>query len=104
MPGQGGALSPSANLALPRPPEPEGRSAHVRCGKRNTATPAAALRSVQELREGRWDRRQPEGAQDGSLRSSPMLLLGNFHANLRTARSKSSRVKGFVTYPSAPCC
>src|SRR6266403_2982859 len=26
------------------------------------------------------------------------------HANRRTARSRSSRVKGFVTYPSAPCC
>src|SRR6266852_544646 len=32
------------------------------------------------------------------------FLRRNSHANRRTARSRSSRVKGFVTYPSAPCC
>src|SRR5882672_6501806 len=41
MPGEGGALSATANPALPRHPEPEGRTARARCGRRNTATRAA---------------------------------------------------------------
>src|SRR6266571_2185795 len=45
-----------------------------------------------------------EDARDGSLRSWPFHFLRGSHANRRTARSKSSRVKGLVTYPSAPCC
>src|SRR5216684_4106905 len=105
MPDQGGALSATANPALPRHPEPAGRTARVRCGRRNTATPAAALRSAQEPRADRRYRRPREGVRDGSLRSSLFLWLrNNYYANRRTARSRSSRVNGFVTYPSAPCC
>src|SRR6266550_5203593 len=99
-----GPLSATANPALPRRPELEGRIAHVRCGRRNTATPAVALRSAQELRADRRCRRLLEGVRDGNLRSSPVLFFSSSHANRRTARSRSSRVKGFVTYPSAPCC
>src|SRR2546430_6083670 len=47
-PGQGEALSAMANPALPPRPEPEGRIARVRCEKRNTATPAGALRRSEE--------------------------------------------------------
>src|SRR5258707_694846 len=104
MPGQAGALSATAIPALPRRPEPAGRIARARCGIRSTATPGDALRSAQELRADRRYRRPREEAQDGSLRSSSVPLLRDFHANRRTARSRSSRVKGFVTYPSAPCC
>src|SRR6266850_112481 len=104
MPGQAAAWSATANPALLRRPEPEGRIARARCERRNTVTPAAALRSAQELRADRRYRRPREVAQDGSLHSSPILLLRNSHANRLTARSRSSRVKGFVTYPSAPCC
>src|SRR5260370_31970377 len=84
--------------------ERKGRRAHARCGRRSTAPPAADLRSAQELRANRRYRRQQEGVRDGSLRSSPVFLLCNSHANRRTARRRSSRVKGFVTYASAPCC
>src|SRR5216684_753859 len=104
MADQVGASSATANPALPRRPEPGDRSAHARCGRRNTATPAAALRPAQELRADRRYPRLQAAVRDGSLRSSPVLLLRNSHANRRTARSRSSRVKGFVTYPSAPCC
>src|SRR5260370_7599829 len=104
MPGQGGALSATANPVLPRHPEPAGRTARVRCGRRNTATPAAALRSAQELRADRRYRRPPEEVRDGSLRSSPLLWLENYYANRRTARSRSSRGTGFVTYPPPPSC
>src|SRR5712691_11163791 len=97
MAGQVGAWSATANPELPRHLEPAGRIALDRCGRRNTATPVAALRSAQELRADRRYRRLPEGVQDGSLRSSPVLLLQISHANRRTARSRSSRVKGFVT-------
>src|SRR5467141_3085652 len=104
MAGQAAALSATANRELPRHPEPGGRSVHARCGRRTTATPAAALRPAQELRANRRYRPPPEGVRDGSLHSSPVLLLCKSHANRRTARSRSSRVKGFVTYASAPCC
>src|SRR5713226_7021391 len=100
MRGQAGALSATAIPALPRRPEPEGRIARVRCGRRNTVTPAGALRWAQVLRANRRYRLPQEGARDGSLRSSLILLLRNSHANRRTARSRSSRVKGFVTYAS----
>src|SRR5260370_7175826 len=104
MAGQAGASSATANPALLRRPEPAGKIARVHCGTRNTATPAAALRSGQGLRADRRYRRLREGVRDENRRSSPVFLLPNAHANRRTARSRSSRVKGFVTYPSAPCC
>src|SRR6266446_10714729 len=104
MADQGEVLSATANPALLRRPKRVDRIARVRCGRRNTATPAAALRSAQELRADRRYRRPREGARDGSLRSSPVLFFRNSHANRCTARSRSSRVKGLVTYPSAPCC
>src|SRR5713226_947805 len=104
MVAQAAASLATANPALPRHPEPGDRSAHARCGRRSTATPAAALRSAQELRADRRYRRLQAAVRDGSLRSSPILLLRNSHANRRIARSRSSRVKGLVTYPSAPCC
>src|SRR6266446_8236894 len=96
--------SATAIPTLPRRPEPGGRIARARCGRRNTATPGDALQSAQGLRADRRYRRPPEGAQGGNLRSSPVLSLRNPHTNRRTARSRSSRVKGFVTYASAPCC
>src|SRR2546430_15139532 len=68
-PGQGEALSAMANPALPPRPEPEGRIARVRCEKRNTATPAGALRWGQELQADRRYRRLREVVRDGSLRS-----------------------------------
>src|SRR6266852_544644 len=74
MPGQGGALSAAANPALPRHPEPAGRTAPVRCGKHNTATPAPALQSAQVLRADRRWRRLREGVRDGNLRSSLILF------------------------------
>src|SRR2546427_3376849 len=104
MLGQAGALSATANPALPRRPEPGGRIARGRCGRRNTATPLAALRSAQELQADRRYRRLRAGARDGSLRSSLVLLFQDSHVNRRTARSRASRVKGFVAYASAPCC
>src|SRR6267154_845025 len=97
MAGRAGASSARANPGLLRRPEPEGKIARVRCGTHNTATPAAALRSAQGLRADRRYRRLREEVQDGNLRSSPVFLLPNAHANRRTARSRSSRVKGFVT-------
>src|SRR5260370_26785332 len=90
--------------AVPRHPDPAGRAFPVRCGTRKIVIPAAALRSVQVLRANRPYLRRPEEVRDGSLGSSPVHFPRGSHANRRTARSKSSRVKGFVTYPSAPCC
>src|SRR5260370_39517024 len=104
MPGQAGALSATANPALPRHPEPESKTARVRCGRRNTATPAAALRSARALRADRRYRRPRGEAPDGNLRSLPVRVLRDAHANRPTARSRSSRVTAFVTYPAAPCC
>src|SRR5437667_10298833 len=104
MAGPAEAVSARANPAPLRRPEPEGRIARARCGRHNIVIRAAARRSVQELRANRRYRRLPEEVRDESLRSSLLVLLRNSHANRRTARSRSSRVKGFVTYPSAPCC
>src|SRR5260370_41182713 len=104
MADQVAASSATANPALPRRPEPGHRSAHPRCGRRNTATPRAALRPAQELRADRRYPRLQAAVRDARLRSSPGLLLRTSHANRRTARSRASRVKGFVTYASAPCC
>src|SRR6266699_2109546 len=104
MPGQAGALSATAIPELPRRPKRGGKIARARCGIRNTVIPAAVLQSAQGLRADRRYRRLREAAQGGSLRSSIIRLLRISHANRRTARRRSSLVKGFVTYPSAPCC
>src|SRR5260370_3699219 len=104
MPGRVGALSATAIPVLPRHPKRGGKIARVRCGRRSTATRAAALQSAQGPRADRRYRRLREAAQGGSLRSSLIRLLRISHANRRTARRRSSLVKGFVTYPSAPCC
>src|SRR5207253_11347245 len=100
MQGQVVALSATANPALPRRPELEGRIAHVRCGRRNTATPAVALRAAQELRADRRYRRLREGVRDGNLRSSPILFVNSSHANRRTERSRHSRATDLVRYPT----
>src|SRR5258708_37789986 len=98
MPGQGGALSATANPALPRHPEPEGRTARARCGRRNTATPAAALRSAQALRAHRRYRRPPEGVPGGRLRSSlfsgsdTILNEATLTADVRPARIDAAGV------------
>src|SRR6266404_603155 len=88
-----------------RPPEsqycvfrsrPLRKTQYCDSGGRSSIGPSASSRSPVSVSAGRGSRWK------SSLIA--FLWLRNYYANRRTARSRSSRVNGFVTYPSAPCC
>src|SRR5882762_7387000 len=94
-----GSASATQEL-LPRP-APANKNARVHCGRRNIAFPERPLPEDQVLQANRRCRRLREAVRGGNLRSwsvcpsYPNQKL--FYANRRTARKRSSRVKGFVT-------
>ena len=103
---QAAAWSKAASPALLQRPAPADKTVLARCGKRNTAIPAAALpcgpRASSRSLCVRGKRCQVKFFAHCRISSNHPQTIA--YANRRTARINSSLVNGFVTYPSAPCC
>src|SRR5215470_2380732 len=99
MAAQAAALWCLATQALLPRPAPASKTVHAHFETRNTAIPVRDPPAAQALRAARPYRHRAKAVRVGTLR-----YASHSQAKRLTARNSSSRVNGFVTYPSAPCC